>query len=118
MGVVKKENTAALAFRRYRRLGLDAPMPTEDRYRRICGLSASDTDRAELLAVWETLHLLLAFRDDSALRAVRALWMEEGETVSAFSLADGCSDRATFRRLAAVRDCFTRLCGEFEKENP
>ena len=118
MGVVRKENTSALAFRRYKRLGLDSPMPAEDRYRRICGLAASDTDRAELLAVWETLHLLLAFRDDSALRAVRALWMEEGETVSAFSLADGCSDRATFRRLAAVRDCFTRLCGEFEKENP
>ena len=109
MGVVKKENIAAAAFRRYARLGLDAPMSPEQRYRRICGLAASDTDRNQLLAVWETIRILDAFGETGTLLAVRSLWMEEGQTVASFSMERGCSDRATFRRLAEARDCFLRL---------
>ena len=116
MGVVKKENTAAAAFRRYARLGLDCPMQWETKYRRIRGIAASAKDRAQLFAVWEILHLFEAFGEAGTLRAVRALWMEEGQTVSAYSLANGCSERATFRRLAEVRDCFERLSEKWEKE--
>ena len=116
MGVVKKENTAAAAFRRYERLGLNTPMPREAKYRRICGIAASKKDRAELLAVRDTLRLLDVFEKTDTLLAVKSLWMEEGQTVAAFSLSNGCSDRATFRRLAEARNCFLRLAADWEKE--
>lgn len=114
MGAVRKENRAAAAFRRYARLGLDAPMSSDARRERLRGCAASDTDLRELSAVAETLHLLSAFGEERTLRAVRVLWMEQARTVSSYALEDGCSERSLFRRLGAVRDCFERLVASEE----
>ena len=114
-----RQDHAAIAFRRYARLGLDRnPLKTFEVYQRIRGVCKNEVDAAKLLGVYDTIRLL-SLTDKESAEAVRAVYFaERGRTprknqtslrVRRFALENNLDERTVYRRLKSAKELYYHL---------
>ena len=114
-----RQDHAAIAFRRYARLGLDRrPVKPFEAYRVIRGVCRSEEEAVKLLGVYDTIRLL-SLTDKESAEAVRAVYFaERGRTprknqttlrVRRFAFENNLDERTVYRRLRSAKELYYHL---------
>ena len=114
-----RRDDAAIAFRRYARLGFDKnKIKVFEAYSLIRGVSKSDEDAFKLLGVYDTMRLL-SLTDPESADAVRAVYFADrgrspsanqiGMRVLRYATEHNCDQRTVYRRLRSAKELYYYL---------
>ncbi len=112
---------AAQVFRKYARLGLDRrKLSPFEAYAVMRGVSRSEREALELLAVYDTVRLL-SLTDPETEKALRAVYFFDrgrkplknqiGYRVLSFADENYCDERTVYRRLRKAKEMYYHLLG-------
>ena len=117
-----RRDHAAIAFRKYARLGLDKKgLRTFEAYYRIRGVCRSEEEALKLLGVFDMMRLL-SLTDKESAEAVRAVYFaERGRTpkknqislrVRRFAVENNLDERTVYRRLKSAKELYYHLISQ------
>ena len=122
VAVSVRRDHAAIAFRKYARLGLDkSGLRTFEAYYRIRGVCRSEEEALKLLGVFDMMRLL-SLTDKESAEAVHAVYFaERGRTpkknqislrVRRFAVENNLDERTVYRRLKSAKELYYHLISQ------
>ncbi len=115
-----KRNEIIRTFRKFSRLNLDNErLNPIQAYRRIDALCSSRRSKLDMLAVHDTMRLLLLGGEERVCDAVRAVYFADGSCrlsrneisrrIARAALEGYCDERTVYRRLERARELYSSL---------